>query len=218
MTMTQPGRLNALSRAESLRLLGGVSMGRLVFTHLALPAIRPVNHVLHDGQVIIRTYRGTAIATAVGANPGTVVAYEADLIDPDSHVGWSVIIVGRASRVTDPAEADRYRAQLRPWVAGGLDDVIAIQADMVDGFRLDPARPETASIATPPRPEAASIPTPPRPEAASIPTPPRPEAASTPTPPRPETASTPTPPRTPATPVPTAAPASTDPPTIAATS
>jgi hypothetical protein len=25
---------------------------------------------------------------------------------------------------------------LRPWVADGADDIIAIQADMVDGFRL----------------------------------------------------------------------------------
>jgi len=136
MTITQPRQLQALSRSESLRLLGSVSMGRLVFTHLALPAIRPVNHVVYGDQVIFRTYLGTAIATAVGGNPGTVVAYEADLIDPEAHLGWSVIIVGRASRVTDSADADRYRAALRPWVAGGMDDVIAIHADMVDGFRL----------------------------------------------------------------------------------
>ena len=136
MTMTQPRRLRALSRAESLSLLGSVSIGRLVFTHLALPAIRPVNHIVRGDQVIIRSYLGTAIASAVGGNPGTVVAYEADLIDPDVHLGWSVIIIGRASRVTDPGEADRYRALLDPWVAGGTDDVIAIQADMVNGFRL----------------------------------------------------------------------------------
>jgi hypothetical protein len=136
MTMAQPRRLHALSREESLSLLSSVSMGRLVFTHLALPAIRPVNHIVQGDQVIIRTYLGTAIASAVGANPGTVVAYEADLINPDDHLGWSVIIIGRASRVTDPDAADRYRTELHPWVAGGTDDVIAIQADMVDGFRL----------------------------------------------------------------------------------
>lgn len=161
MTMTQPRRLNALSRAESLRLLGSVSMGRLVFTHLALPAIRPVNHLVEGDLVVIRMYHGTAIATAVGGNPGTVVAYEADVIDPDSHLGWSVIIIGRASRVTDPAEADGYREQLQPWVAGGTDDVIAIQADMVDGFRLAPAQPGTgpAGPAAPaPAPAPSSLP------------------------------------------------------------
>jgi Pyridoxamine 5'-phosphate oxidase len=136
MTMTALRRLEALPRAESLRLLSTVSLGRLVFTHLALPAIRPVNHAVDGDQIIIRAYLGTAIGVAVGARSGTVVAYEADLIDPDTHLGWSVIIVGRATRLTDPAETARYRETLHPWVAGGTDDIIAIQADMVDGFRL----------------------------------------------------------------------------------
>lgn len=136
MSMTALRRLEALPRAESLRLLSTVSLGRLVFTHLALPAIRPVNHAVAGEQVIIRAYLGTAISTAVRDRSGTVVAYEADLIDPDTHLGWSVIVVGRATRLTDPAEAARYRERLRPWVDGGADDLIAIQADMVDGFRL----------------------------------------------------------------------------------
>jgi hypothetical protein len=140
MAMTALRRLESLPRAESLRLLSSVSLGRLVFTHLALPAIRPVNHAVAGEQVIIRAYLGTAISAAVGDRTGTVVAYEADLIDPDTHLGWSVIIVGTAARLTDQAEAARYRELLRPWVADGVadgaDDIIAIQADMVDGFRL----------------------------------------------------------------------------------
>ncbi len=136
MTTAGTRRLEALTREESLRLLHGVSVGRLVFTHQALPAIRPVNHVVDGDQVVIRAYLGTAIATAVGSNTGMVVAYEADLIDPDTHLGWSVIIVGRASRLSEGPEADHYRQLLRPWVEGSTDDVIAIRADMVDGFRL----------------------------------------------------------------------------------
>jgi hypothetical protein len=136
MTMTALRRLETLPRAESLRLLGTVSLGRLVFTHLALPAIRPVNHAVAGDQVIIRAYLRTAISAAVGDRSGTVVAYEADLIDPDTRLGWSVIIVGRATRLTNQAEVARYRDLLQPWVADGMDDIIAIQADMVDGFRL----------------------------------------------------------------------------------
>jgi Pyridoxamine 5'-phosphate oxidase len=136
MTMTALRQLEALPRAESLRLLSTVSLGRLVFTHLALPAIRPVSHAVTGEQVIIRAYLGNAISAAVGDRSGTVVAYEADVIDPGTHLGWSVIIVGRAARVTDQAEAARYRQLLGPWVVDGVDDIIAIQADMVDGFRL----------------------------------------------------------------------------------
>lgn len=136
MTMTEQRRLEALPRAESLRLLRSVSVGRLVYTHLALPAIRPVNHVVDGDRVIIRSYSGTAIAAAVRGNSGMVVAYEADRIDGDSHLGWTVIITGRASLLSDPAEVARYQELLHPWVTSDLDDVIAIQADMVDGFRL----------------------------------------------------------------------------------
>ena len=136
MSMASTRRLKALPREESLQLLRSVSVGRLVFTHLALPAIRPVNHVVDGDQVVIRAYVGTTIDVAVGENTGMVVAYEADLIDPDTHLGWSVIIVGRASRLAEGLEADRFRQLLQPWVDGGPDDVIAIRADMVDGFRL----------------------------------------------------------------------------------
>jgi hypothetical protein len=133
--ITDVRQLEALPREESIRLLGTVSLGRVVFTLFALPAIRPVNHIVEDDKIIIRTHLGAAIASAVDGT-GTVVAYEADMIDPDDHLGWSVIVVGRASLVTDPGEIARYQQALRPWVSGDLDQVIVITADMVDGFRL----------------------------------------------------------------------------------
>jgi hypothetical protein len=133
--ITDTRRLEALPRAESLRLLGSVSLGRVVFTQFALPAIRPVNHIVEGDTIIIRTHLGTAINSAVDGT-GTVVAYEADMIDPDDHLGWSVIVIGRASRLTDPGQVARYQDILRPWVSGPMDEVIAITADMVDGFRL----------------------------------------------------------------------------------
>jgi hypothetical protein len=134
--ITDVRRLQPLHRSESLRLLRGVSLGRVVFTHLALPAIRPVNHLVDGNRIIIRAYLGTAIASAVGASGGTVVAYEADMIDSDDHLGWSVIVVGRASRLSDAGEIAHYQQVLQPWVTGAIDEVIMIQADMVDGFRL----------------------------------------------------------------------------------
>lgn len=127
--------LEAMPREESLRLLGSTSLGRVVFTQFALPAIRPVNHIVEGDTIIIRTHLGSAIDSAVDG-AGTVVAYEADMIDPDDHLGWSVIVIGRASRVTDPGEVARYREVLQPWVSVPKDDVIMITAGMVDGFRL----------------------------------------------------------------------------------
>jgi Pyridoxamine 5'-phosphate oxidase len=133
--ITDARRLEALPREESLRLLGSVSLGRVVFTNFALPAIRPVNHLVEDDKIIIRTHLGSSIVSAVDGT-GTVVAYEADMIDPDDHLGWSVIVVGKASLLTDSAEIARYRTILQPWLSGAMDDVIVITADLVDGFRL----------------------------------------------------------------------------------
>jgi hypothetical protein len=91
--------------------------------------------MVEGDKIIIRTHLGTVIASAVDGT-GTVVAYEADMIGPDDHLGWSVIVVGRASRLFDAGEIARYQRALRPWVSGNMDEVIVITADIVDGFRL----------------------------------------------------------------------------------
>jgi hypothetical protein len=119
-----------------MRLLDSISVGRIVFTARALPAIRPVCHLVDDDHIIIRTDRNAAIISELRAEAGTVVAYEADSIDMADHLGWSVIVVGVAHRVIDPDLAAFYRRSLRPWVSGVKDQVIAIHADMVTGFRL----------------------------------------------------------------------------------
>lgn len=39
---------------------GSIPLGRIVFTRNALPAIRAVNHVIEDGETIVRT-RGASV-------------------------------------------------------------------------------------------------------------------------------------------------------------
>lgn len=134
--MIEARQLRELTQAESLRLLGSVPVGRVVFTYHALPAIRPVNHLVVDDKIIILASLGTAISTEAGNDGGTVVAYEADLIDPETHLGWSVVVIGKAGRVLDEAEIASYRQALHPWVAGEMDDVIAIRAELVTGYQL----------------------------------------------------------------------------------
>lgn len=131
--MFEPPRLTPLSRTQSLRLLAGVALGRVVFTERALPAIRPVNHLVDNGMIIIRTHLGAAVLGAVGM----VVAYEADEIDPLAHTGWSVIVTGLARQVQDPDDLGRYERALRPWVDGEKDQVIAIEPEIVTGYLLD---------------------------------------------------------------------------------
>ncbi|MFF3942931.1 pyridoxamine 5'-phosphate oxidase family protein [Streptomyces phaeofaciens] len=127
-----------LDGVEALRLLASVSLGRIVFTRNALPTVRPVNHVLIDGDIVIRTHGDAALTryTRQTGGEGAVVAYEADDIDPDTHLGWSVVVTGFARLVTDPRELARYRALLRPWVSQRMDHAVRISPDLITGVRL----------------------------------------------------------------------------------
>ena len=133
-----PRRSVELGDDEALRLLGGVSFGRIVFTRHALPTVRPVNHVLDRGDIIIRTHEGAALTARAGQadGQGVVVAYEADSIAPDTHLGWSVVVTGYAHLVTDPDELARYQELLTPWVNQPMDYAVRIHPDLITGVRL----------------------------------------------------------------------------------
>jgi nitroimidazol reductase NimA-like FMN-containing flavoprotein (pyridoxamine 5'-phosphate oxidase superfamily) len=125
-----------LTRAECWQLLGSVSLGRIVFTQRAMPAIRPVNHLVDDETIIIRSHLGAAIMAHAAAEDGVVVCYEADELDPVRHTGWSVIATGLATLVRDPAVISRYQRLLEPWVEGQMDHVIALKPQIITGIRL----------------------------------------------------------------------------------
>ncbi|HYB35486.1 MAG TPA: pyridoxamine 5'-phosphate oxidase family protein [Mycobacterium sp.] len=119
-----------------MRLLASVDYGRVVFTLNALPAIRPVNHLVDDGRIIIRTRLTNAISTVMrSANPAVVVAYEADNFDSQSRTGWGVVATGRAHTVDDPGQVSRYERLLHPWV-NHADTVLAIEPDIVTGLHI----------------------------------------------------------------------------------
>ncbi len=129
-------RLTELPRGQALRLLDSVTLGRIVFTRHAMPAVRPVNHVLDAGHIIIRSHSGAAVVSEADTGRGVVVAYEADDIDPVAHLGWSVVVTGTAHLVTGSGEVARYQRMLTPWAGGEMDQVIRIRPAIVTGFRL----------------------------------------------------------------------------------
>jgi hypothetical protein len=124
-----------LNNSEAIRLLTSISYGRVVFTLDALPAIRPVNHLVDEGRIIIRTRLTASISAAVRSADGIVVAYEADSIDPQTRTGWSVVVTGHAHTITDPGEVSRYEQLLVPWV-NHADTVVAIEPAIITGFRI----------------------------------------------------------------------------------
>lgn len=138
--MIEPGEdgrdVVELERAEALRLVAGAPFGRVVFTRDALPAIRPVNHLVDGGAIIVRTRVTSRLTSAVHGNAPVVVAYAVDDIDPVRRTGWSVMVTGFARTVTDPERVARYERLLRPWVGRVMDTVLAIEPEIVAGIRL----------------------------------------------------------------------------------
>ncbi len=115
-----------------------VDYGRMVFNHQALPAIRLVNHLVDEGRVIVRTRLTATMSTVVrlSTDAGVVVAYEADDLDPQRRAGWSVVVTGWASMITDPEQIARYEQLLHPWVNMTMDTMIVIQREIVTGIRI----------------------------------------------------------------------------------
>ena len=91
--MADERSLLELSRAEGWQLLASVPVGRLVFTHQALPAIRPVNHLVDGDKIVVGLTPGSAIAASSG-HRRNCCGYEADALDMTERLGWSVVVVG----------------------------------------------------------------------------------------------------------------------------
>ncbi|MDK9495971.1 MULTISPECIES: pyridoxamine 5'-phosphate oxidase family protein [Streptomyces] len=140
--MTAIRCMRELDRAEALGLMATVSLGRIVFTRQALPAVRPVSHLVDGEDIVVRIHDGGALASLVAPADvtGVVVAYEADDIDPVTHLGWSVVVTGFARPVTDAEEEARFASLLRPWAGRPMTGTLRIRPDLVTGFRLEAER------------------------------------------------------------------------------
>jgi nitroimidazol reductase NimA-like FMN-containing flavoprotein (pyridoxamine 5'-phosphate oxidase superfamily) len=126
--------LEELSKAESLRLMATVPIGRIVYTRGALPAVEPVNFAVDQGNIVIRAAASGKLAAAVLC---AVVAFEADDLDPATRSGWSVTVVGRSEQVTGRGEVARLgKLGLQSWVPGVRDHFIRITPGLVTGRRL----------------------------------------------------------------------------------
>lgn len=89
----------SLDRPTCLSLLSSVGVGRVGLSVDALPVIVPVGFRV-DGDHIV--FALPATDRGAGAVNGTVVAFEADDVDPTTGVGWTVLVQGPARLVADP--------------------------------------------------------------------------------------------------------------------
>jgi nitroimidazol reductase NimA-like FMN-containing flavoprotein (pyridoxamine 5'-phosphate oxidase superfamily) len=140
---SDPDRLRELTRDAALRKLGSVPMGRIAFTRDALPVIRPVNHMMLDGDVVLRCKGGSALLLAATQ----IVAFAVDEIEPEQLVGWSVMVTGRLELVANPAAANHYRRMLSPWFDDADHHVLRIHPEIITGYETIGQRPATCQPA-----------------------------------------------------------------------
>ena len=127
-------RVEDLDESDCMRLLASVNWGRFAWSGIAGPRILPVNYSVVDDHVFLRTNLYGSLADAAS---GTAVALEADELDDRLTSGWSVVVLGRAEQVRDPAEiATIFRHVRQPWAPGSRPLLVRIVPSQVTGRRF----------------------------------------------------------------------------------
>jgi len=123
--------LRILDRAECLRLLARVGVGRIAVTAGALPMILPVRYAVDGEQVVLCVGVGSTLDQATRQ---AVVAFEIDGSDLGGE--WSVSIVGVARPITDTDESARAEALPLPrWWLGRPHRFVSISTEHMTGRR-----------------------------------------------------------------------------------
>ena len=126
--------LRSLSPDECYELLAAGQIGRVVFTTPDGPVAFPVNYAMAGQVVLLRTGADTELAARLDC----LVGFEVDHLDEELGQGWSVLVTGRAARVTSEQRIRRLEARtsLRPWAGGARDLYVQITPYRITGRTL----------------------------------------------------------------------------------
>ena len=116
--------LRVLGLDECLHLLRHAPMGRLAMIRNGEPIVLPVTHGVDEMTVVFRTTWGSKL---VAAQQESLVAFEADDADEQRRGGWSVLVTGRASIVSDPDEVQRLERLGVPMWLGVDEDTLWVR-------------------------------------------------------------------------------------------
>jgi nitroimidazol reductase NimA-like FMN-containing flavoprotein (pyridoxamine 5'-phosphate oxidase superfamily) len=133
--------ITELDEAESLRLIAHGGIGRIAYQGRYGPAVLPVNYQWHDGAIVFRTARHSALDEDLqtGIAGGEYkVAFEIDDIDTVGRQGWSVLIQGPAHHVSESEREAAIEAGVEPWPAGDRELFVRIVPTRITGRRISP--------------------------------------------------------------------------------
>jgi nitroimidazol reductase NimA-like FMN-containing flavoprotein (pyridoxamine 5'-phosphate oxidase superfamily) len=129
----EPGP-QVLTGDECWSLLRASSVGRLAFVVDGWPVVLPVNYAVAGREVLVRTGAGSKLDAARGH---ARAALEVDATDRLYRSGWSVLVFGTASEVTDQDELQQLRVvHLEPWARGERTRWIRLHPTQISGRRV----------------------------------------------------------------------------------
>lgn len=127
-------RWQELSRSDCFDFLARHDLGRLAFVDDLGPIVVPVNYVLDQHELVIRTDEGAKLEAS---RRGVKVAFEIDGIDPAGKTGWSVLVRGEAVAVSDRDELERLRKlPVRPLAPGSRSHYIRVMPAVLTGRQI----------------------------------------------------------------------------------
>lgn len=104
-----------LAPDECERLLRRGTFGRVGLVADRGPEIVPVNYVVDDHVVVVRTVPEGVLARHGHGRP---LVLEVDWVDDDRWHGWSVVARGTGEVVADAPDVAPGRPRVRPWADG----------------------------------------------------------------------------------------------------
>jgi hypothetical protein len=137
--LTNPDERCELDEQECRRLLAARRIGRLAFSHGAMPAVVPVTFAVRDDDVLIPARLDGFLAAGVR---GAVVALEVDSYLDEPGAGWTVTVVGPVRVIRDPAavaEIDNLGLFRLPRHVPRC--YVAVRAGLFRGWRSGSGRP-----------------------------------------------------------------------------
>lgn len=126
-------RLEEIGREESWELVGREPVCRVAWASGSGPVVLPVNHVVHEGSLWIRT---GAYSSLVREVDDVRIAVLVDEIDRESRLGWSVQLRGIAQVHYHLDDVPAQVRELHSWAAGPRPMWIQLTPDEINGRRL----------------------------------------------------------------------------------
>lgn len=151
------GYMAVLGYEECRDLLSRDELARVAVATPVGPRILPVTYTVRGQHVFFRTGPSSALGTY---GDGIDLAMEIDRLDFEAHQGWSVVVMGRATRVEDPDEVRAIRNgwDPAPWAGDPRYLYVRLAIREISGRMLvdppdrrpphlcDPVRPGTQAL------------------------------------------------------------------------